>query len=88
MSFSSIGGTVQSLKWDPMGERLAVLFEETNIVALFATNVRPDFSISPIGLISGQPNEKPACIEFSKKFDEGALLTIVRNIVCHKIFYY
>lgn len=65
------------MRWDPFGERLVLMFEDSDVLAIFATNVNPDLSMSPLGLLSGGIGESPNCIEFAKKFEEGSLLTVV-----------
>ena len=81
-----MGGIVQCLRWDPSGERLAVSFRDSPVIAIFATSLRPSLSLTPIGLIKGCVDinggggceqEFPNCMEFARKFEQGALLTVV-----------
>ena len=66
------------MRWDPSGERLAVTFQESNLIALFVTRIAPNgTSISPLGFVQGEANESPTCIEFANHFKNGALLSIV-----------
>ena len=73
-----IGGLVSALKWDPKGERLAVSFKESNFIALFVTRVSVNgINLSPIGFVQGEHGQEPSCMEFTKNFSNGALLSIV-----------
>jgi len=76
-----MGGPIQCIKWDPMGERLAVIFRRSDVVALFCTReseIGGTISVSPLGLVRSA-GDSPACIDFCKSFRDGALLTVVRN---------
>ena len=66
------------MKWDPFGERLALTFRDSNLLALFCTVIRPSLSLTPLGLLRGIGDERPNCMEFARKFEQGALLTVVR----------
>eukprot|EP00095_Tigriopus_kingsejongensis_P003750 maker-scaffold911_size81771-snap-gene-0.22 protein:Tk03750 transcript:maker-scaffold911_size81771-snap-gene-0.22-mRNA-1 annotation:"Aladin" len=72
----TVGGLVQSMKWDPMGERLALSFQKSDVIALFATTLSPVLSLSPIGLIQGLDGETPMVVEFAQQCNEGSLLTV------------
>ncbi len=70
---------MQSLRWDPTGERLCATFADSALVAVFAAAIAPgqSLSLTPIGYVRGRIGERPSCVEFARKFDDGALLTVV-----------
>ena len=43
------------MKWDPTGERLVTTFQDSNLIAVFCTQINPaaGVSISPLGYITG-----------------------------------
>lgn len=73
-----VGGTAQSMVWDPSGERLAVLFRNNDqeFVAVFRTQVKPVLEIMPCGLLRGEPGDIPQVLQFQQGFQKGALLTL------------
>ena len=87
----STGGLVQSMKWDPTGERLVVSFasqcldendeyEESGLLCVFSTKVTSsNIVIAPLGFIRGEPEETAVTFEFARHFRLGALLTIVSD---------
>jgi hypothetical protein len=42
-----VGGIVVSLMWDTRGQRLAVLFKKTDVVAIFLTELHAVLQVSP-----------------------------------------
>uniref|UniRef100_A0A4W3JC59 Aladin WD repeat nucleoporin n=1 Tax=Callorhinchus milii TaxID=7868 RepID=A0A4W3JC59_CALMI len=85
-----VGGEVQSMVWDPSGERLAVILrgdptnvESKTLVAVFKTNVSPVFELLPCGFIQGEIDAEPQFLSFHPNFKKGALLTVVRNCLLH-----
>ncbi|WAQ93984.1 AAAS-like protein [Mya arenaria] len=73
-----LGGYIQQLAWDPLGERLAVMLEETcDYVAVFRTTQSPVLEITPCGFVRGLDGEKPELIQFQPNFEGGSLLTVV-----------
>ena len=71
------GGQVQAMRWD--SERLVISFVESNLLAIFQTEVSPsNIAVSPLGFVSGETDtEWPSCFEFAPHFSpQGALLTI------------
>ena len=42
-----VGGAVQAMVWDPTGSRLAVLFKNSDLIALFQTRLEPMLEIIP-----------------------------------------
>ncbi|XP_064647659.1 aladin-like isoform X2 [Lineus longissimus] len=75
------GGQVQSLCWDPTGERLAVHFKENTgspeLVLVFRTKLHPVLEVVPCGFVQGQVGEIPNVISFQPRFAHGAVLTVV-----------
>ncbi|XP_040563476.1 aladin [Lepeophtheirus salmonis] len=71
-------GQVQSIKWDNIGERLAVGFHNSDLIALFCSSNRPILSLSLIGLIRGEPEEYPIGMDFHYRLKEtdSTILTI------------
>jgi len=88
----STGGLVQTMKWDPTGERVVVSFksqktetglddhityEDSGLLCVFSCNVTPsNIVLAPLGFIRGDIDEIPITFEFAKHFKLGALLTI------------
>ncbi|TRY79931.1 hypothetical protein TCAL_07069 [Tigriopus californicus] len=72
----NIGGPIQSMKWNSMGERLAVSFKNSDCIALYCTTLYPTLGLSPIGLIQGLEGESPMTMEFAHKCDHGAILSV------------
>ncbi|KAK6629857.1 hypothetical protein RUM43_003678 [Polyplax serrata] len=71
-----IGGLVTSMCWDNTGHHLAVMFKESSVIAVFKTEIKTIFKISPCCFINGLAGEVPSAINFQKNFQEGAVLTI------------
>lgn len=72
----TIGGSIQSMKWNSMGERLAVSFKNSDLIALYCTTLYPSLVLSPIGLIQGLEGESPMVLEFAHQCDHGAILSV------------
>lgn len=77
-----VGGLVQSMAWDPTGERLAVVLQDNKgnsqkCVALFRTKISPVLEITPCGFVQGGKATVPHHISFQPKYDHGAVLTVV-----------
>lgn len=71
------GGLVQSLAWDATGQRIAVSFSSTPLVALLAARPGTSLSISPVGWVRGGVAEWPACLQFQpSETVGGAVLTV------------
>jgi len=71
------GGLVQDLAWDPSGERLAISFRSTPLVALLAARPATSLSLSPVGWVRGEEGERPSCLAFQpSEAVGGALLTV------------
>ncbi|KAF7695145.1 hypothetical protein HF521_006868 [Silurus meridionalis] len=92
-----IGGEVQSLAWDPTGERLAVLLkgntESVNhsaIIAVFKTRSSPIFELLPCGFVKGEARAEPRLMHFQPHFQHGALLTVCwsNGRISHVPFYF
>ncbi|KAI0239393.1 Aladin [Lamellibrachia satsuma] len=74
---SSVGGNIQAMAWDPTGERLAVQFTASEMIALFQTRMQPVLEIIPCGFVRGNTGDTPSLISFQPSFIHGALLTVV-----------
>uniref|UniRef100_A0A8C7ZVN0 Achalasia, adrenocortical insufficiency, alacrimia n=1 Tax=Oryzias sinensis TaxID=183150 RepID=A0A8C7ZVN0_9TELE len=92
-----VGGEIQSLAWDPRGERLAVLLkgdpQATNrpaIIAVFKTRTSPIFELLPCGFVQGEPGVEPRLMQFHPNFQHGALLTVCWSSgrITHVPFYF
>ncbi|XP_017322854.1 aladin isoform X2 [Ictalurus punctatus] len=92
-----VGGEVQSLAWDPTGERLAVLLkgnaESSNhsaIIAVFKTRSSPVFELLPCGFVKGEAGAEPRLMQFQPHFQHGALLTVCwsNGRISHVPFYF
>uniref|UniRef100_A0A8B9L674 Aladin seven-bladed propeller domain-containing protein n=1 Tax=Astyanax mexicanus TaxID=7994 RepID=A0A8B9L674_ASTMX len=90
----TVGGEVQSLAWDPTGERLAVLLKGSSshpaIIAVFKTRSSPVFELLPCGFVSGEIGAEPRLIQFHPHFQHGALLTVCwsNGRISHVPFYF
>ncbi|XP_062855582.1 aladin isoform X2 [Trichomycterus rosablanca] len=92
-----VGGEVQSLAWDPTGERLAVLLkgrsESSNhpaVIAVFKTRSGPIFELLPCGFVQGEAGAEPRLIHFHPHFQHGAQLTVCwsNGRISHVPFYF
>ncbi|PSN51777.1 Aladin [Blattella germanica] len=71
-----LGGSVTSLAWDKKGRHLAVLFKQTDFIAIFLTEIHAVLQVSPCCVVRGIHGEIPNCINFQQNFNEGAMLSI------------
>uniref|UniRef100_A0A8D0DE45 Achalasia, adrenocortical insufficiency, alacrimia n=1 Tax=Sander lucioperca TaxID=283035 RepID=A0A8D0DE45_SANLU len=98
-----VGGEIQSLAWDPTGERLAVLLkgdpqaaDRPAIIAVFKTRTNPIFELLPwfvllcVGFVQGEPGTEPRLMQFHPNFQHGALLTVCWSSgrITHMPFYF
>lgn len=92
-----VGGEIQSLSWDPTGERLAVLLKGASqaadrpaMIAVFKTRANPVFELLPCGFVQGEPGAEPRLMQFHPKFEHGALLTVCwsNGRITHVPFYF
>ncbi|KAM4609985.1 aladin [Polymixia lowei] len=92
-----VGGEVQSLAWDPRGERLAVLLkgdpqaaDRPAMIAVFKTRTNPIFELLPCGFVQGEPGTEPRLMQFHPNFQHGALLTVCwsNGRITHVPFYF
>ncbi|XP_058497867.1 aladin isoform X2 [Solea solea] len=92
-----VGGEIQSLVWDPRGERLAVLLKGDSqstdrpaIIAVFKTRTSPIFELLPCGFVQGEPDAEPRLMQFHPNFQHGALLTVCWSTgrITHVPFYF
>ncbi|XP_030640588.1 aladin [Chanos chanos] len=93
----TVGGEVQSLAWDPSGERLAVLLKgdpqsssHPSIIAVFKTRTSPVFELLPCGFVRGEAGAEPRLMQFHPHFQHGALLTVCwsNGRISHVPFYF
>lgn len=78
-----IGGRVVAMDWDPSGQYLAILFQDSTMVAVFKTKVGTASrlpEVTPGCMIKGFPGEIPNCLQFHQNFEDNhsvqACLTI------------
>eukprot|EP00064_Thunnus_orientalis_P012650 superscaffoldBa00001967_g12685 len=92
-----VGGEIQSLAWDPRGERLAVLLKgdpqaaaRPAMIAVFKTRTKPIFELLPCGFVQGEPGSEPRLMQFHPNFQHGALLTVCWSTgkITHVPFYF
>ncbi|XP_063076448.1 aladin isoform X2 [Engraulis encrasicolus] len=93
----TVGGEVQSLAWDPRGERLAVLLKgikategRPSVIAVFKTRSNPVFELLPCGFVHGEVGAEPRLMQFHPHFQHGALLTVCwsNGKMSHVPFYF
>lgn len=73
----SVGGAVMQLAWDTRSERLAIVFRDTECVALFHTHTHPTLHLAPGGFIRGEPGHVPVSVSFHQSFVSGSVLSVV-----------
>lgn len=92
-----VGGEIQSLAWDPSGERLAVLLkgapeagDRPAMIAVFKTRTSPIFELLPCGFVQGEEGTEPRLMQFHPNFQHGALLTVCwsNGRITHVPFYF
>ncbi|XP_033220695.1 aladin-like [Belonocnema kinseyi] len=67
----TVGGRVISMDWDPSGRYLALIFQESPLVAVFKTKVGATSRVTdlkPGCLIKGFSAEVPSCIQFYQNY--------------------
>eukprot|EP01126_Amoeba_proteus_P043076 TRINITY_DN4705_c0_g1_i1.p1 TRINITY_DN4705_c0_g1~~TRINITY_DN4705_c0_g1_i1.p1 ORF type:complete len:462 (+),score=123.39 TRINITY_DN4705_c0_g1_i1:1217-2602(+) len=72
-------GKIREVVWDPTGHRLAVSFQETDLVAILIAHRTADHNInfSPLGFFRGPAHAGlPRLLKFCADFPRGALLTM------------
>jgi hypothetical protein len=42
-----VGGIVESMTWDPRGQYLSVLFQKTDLIAIFSTELADVLQVAP-----------------------------------------
>ena len=62
------------MRWDPTGERLVVSFVDSNLLAVFQTQIsNANLNISPLGFINGaSESEFPSCFEFAQHLNSSS----------------
>ncbi|KAM8976479.1 aladin [Pelodytes ibericus] len=92
-----IGGEIQSMAWDPSGERLAIILKGNSeselglsAIAVFRTRNSPIFELLPCGFVHGKEGETPQLMQFNQCFKKGALLSTLWSSggVTHVPFYF
>ncbi|XP_077339977.1 aladin [Lithobates pipiens] len=92
-----IGGEIQSMVWDPSGERLAVLLKEipndvtsVSVIAVYRTKNSPIFELLPCTFLPCRVGEDPHFMQFHPCFPKGALLTVLSSSgrLFHVPFYF
>ncbi|XP_053611187.1 aladin [Plodia interpunctella] len=72
-----VGGPILDMCWDPSGKYLALLFEESHLIAIFCTTqLMMQLKVTPCCFVCGLDNEVPSTMAFQLNFAEGACLTI------------
>ncbi|KAI8439177.1 hypothetical protein MSG28_013024 [Choristoneura fumiferana] len=72
-----VGGPILDMCWDPTGRYLALLFEESALVAVFCTtSLLMQLKITPCCFVSGLEMEVPSTMAFQQNFADGACLTV------------
>lgn len=71
-----VGGIVQCMESDPKGKLLAVMFQDTDCIAVFNIVRQHGLQLIASSLINGLPEEKPSTISFLQDFEAGACLSI------------
>ncbi|XP_077368761.1 aladin isoform X1 [Festucalex cinctus] len=92
----TVGGEIQSLTWDPRGERLAVLLkgdpqaDQPAVIPVFKTKTKPFFELLPCGFVRGDLDAEPRLLQFHPHFQHGALLTVCWSTgrITHVPFYF
>ncbi|XP_066951219.1 aladin-like [Macrobrachium rosenbergii] len=72
-----VGGAVRQLAWDPRSERLAVIFRQTEFIALFHTSFQPSLHLAPGGFVRGEMGQVPVTASFRQNLSSGAVLSVV-----------
>ncbi|XP_004923972.2 aladin-like isoform X1 [Bombyx mandarina] len=72
-----VGGPILDMCWDPTGRYMAMLFEESHLVAVFCTTyIMMQLKIDPCCFVTGVEDEIPCTMAFQQNFNDGACLTI------------
>ncbi|GBP67765.1 Aladin [Eumeta japonica] len=72
-----IGGPILDMCWDPTAKYLALLFQDSPLVAIFnTTQYMTQLKITPCCFVNGVDNEVPSTIAFQQNFSDGACLAI------------
>ncbi|XP_014235763.1 aladin [Trichogramma pretiosum] len=76
----SVGGRVVAMDWDPKGKYLAIMFQNSPMIAIFKTkigSVSRITSVSPLCLVKGFLGEVPNCIEFYHDYQQKSNYTVL-----------
>ncbi|XP_033332839.1 aladin [Megalopta genalis] len=77
--YVTVGGRIVAMEWDPSGTYLAILFQDSPLIALVETkvgNMSRVVDIKPCCLIKGFPGEVPSCMNFYQKYNSQS------SVVC------
>uniref|UniRef100_A0A3P8X1E6 Achalasia, adrenocortical insufficiency, alacrimia n=1 Tax=Cynoglossus semilaevis TaxID=244447 RepID=A0A3P8X1E6_CYNSE len=85
-----VGGEIQSLVWDPRGERLAVLLKGSPSTTRGRHTIRWSLLPVSVGFVQGEPEAEPRLMQFHPNFQHGALLTVCWSTgrITHVPFYF
>ncbi|XP_011311087.1 aladin [Fopius arisanus] len=73
----TVGGRVVATEWDPSGQYLAILFQDSPVVAVFKTEIGTLFGlteVTPSCLVKGFPGESPNCLQFQQNINTNGLI--------------
>lgn len=80
---------MKQLKVSPDGSRLAILFADSELVALFRVQRKSKDFLFPVGFIRGYQNEYPVALDFQRNLKKEAVMTIVSHFAklfsCHHV---
>ncbi|XP_014478045.1 PREDICTED: aladin [Dinoponera quadriceps] len=77
--YVTAGGRIVSMEWNSTGRYLAIIFQDSPVIALFKTSINTIsriVEVQPSCLIKGFPGEVPNCINFYQKDTLCICLTI------------
>lgn len=77
--YITVGGRIVSMEWDLTGKYLAILFQDSPVIALIKTKLSKlsqVVEVQPGCLIKGFPGEVPNCMNFYQKRSSWICLTI------------
>ncbi|CAG9858264.1 unnamed protein product [Phyllotreta striolata] len=72
----TVGGLVQCMESDPKGKHLAVIFQDTDCIAVFNIVRQHELQLIANSLITRLVDEKPSTISFLLDFEAGACLSV------------
>mmetsp|Transcript_19645 Transcript_19645/g.21857 ORF Transcript_19645/g.21857 Transcript_19645/m.21857 type:complete len:473 (+) Transcript_19645:59-1477(+) len=70
-------GDIRDIVWDYRNARLAVSFNNSELIAIYITDTRGTLSLLPLGFIRGPPRAKRVLfMEFRPSFSHGSMLAV------------